>query len=227
MGVAGDVEKQGECDVPGASGRPGWRDAAPLVVPLLVLQVMSWVGTAGVGVWAASPLVLVVLSPRVPFMVMAASVCPWWVFVPVASARLLAADPFNFELGRRFGAPLASAGSRFRVVRWVWSVTDVVLARFGLLLVLVRPNAATMIVSGASGMGWVPMLAANVVGTVGWVGLVWVAAGSVASPVGVAVSVLARWWWLPVLFSVCAGAGRWWWTRHRRTSGAGPAVDGP
>ncbi len=83
---------------------------------LVLLAALSAVSTAGrIGAPALwdRPLLLVVLSPRLPFLVHAGRTVPWYVLGPVALARLCGADPAHFLLGRHGGDVV-----RRRVRRW-------------------------------------------------------------------------------------------------------------
>ncbi|MEO1064645.1 MAG: hypothetical protein AAFZ07_24760 [Actinomycetota bacterium] len=88
------------------------RDEAGTVVPLAVLTAMSTIGTVGAPALWSTPMLLVALAPRLPFLLVAASSTALLPFVVVASARLLVADPFHFDLGRRHGPTMSNAVGR-------------------------------------------------------------------------------------------------------------------
>jgi hypothetical protein len=114
----------------GTRASPRWRDAATSAVrqgwesvvspdtrrdvgPILVLTVVSFVGTAAAPLLVANPLVLVALSPRMVFLLLAADRSPAWVFVLVATVRMCLADPFHYRLGRRQGPLVLERVHRF------------------------------------------------------------------------------------------------------------------
>jgi hypothetical protein len=82
------------------------REHRRLTLPLVALSLVSTLATAGSPWLARWPLVLAMLSPRVPFLALAAVGTPLPVFLVLGTARLCIADPFHYLLGRR----LADAG---------------------------------------------------------------------------------------------------------------------
>lgn len=125
-----------------------------LVGLLVALSATSTTATLLTPLLIRWPLVLAGLSPRVPFLVLAAGSVPFPVFVAIATARLFVADPINYVLGRRHGAE--------RVPRWVQRGV----ATVGLVAVAVKPNGAVLAAAGASGMCWRKVFAVDVIGTV-------------------------------------------------------------
>jgi len=89
-----------------------------LALPLVALSVVSAIATAGAPVLMRWPLLLAMLSPRAPFLALAAGSTPAPLFIVLGTARLCAADPFHYLLGRRFTRPPDSRAPR-RFERWV------------------------------------------------------------------------------------------------------------
>jgi hypothetical protein len=126
------------------------RPAHHLVVPLIALSALSAAGTlASPWLLRASPVLLMVLSPRLPFLALAAPKVGVVPFVVVGTVRLCLADPFHFLLGRRLGTGPAG-GSRVpgmaRLVRH--ARTRQVAAG----AVLVRPIGRHVALAGAAGV---------------------------------------------------------------------------
>jgi hypothetical protein len=137
-------------------------------------------------------LVLVVLTPRSPYLVAMAHDVPVSVFLLVSVARLCAADPFHFMLGRATGPAVVSAARRTRVLRrlahrlpprssWLW-----------LAAVALSPTAKTMLVAGGAGLRAGRVAVANVAGTVARVLLIW-SAGQAFPTMGETFARLAPW----------------------------------
>jgi hypothetical protein len=82
-----------------AAHRPG----LDLVLPLAVLSVVSAGATLAAPALRGNPLLLMALTPRLPFLVLAARRIGPVPFVAVGTVRLCLADPFHFRLGRRLG----------------------------------------------------------------------------------------------------------------------------
>ncbi|MGH8974192.1 MAG: hypothetical protein ACRD0C_13460, partial [Acidimicrobiia bacterium] len=80
--------------------KPATRPALGLVAPLLVLSVVSGAGTLGAPWLVDWPLLLVGLSPRLPFLAVAAHQVGVVPFLLVGTIRLCVGDPFHFMLGR-------------------------------------------------------------------------------------------------------------------------------
>jgi hypothetical protein len=78
--------------------------ARQLVLPLAGLSVISAVGTACSPALLQWPLLLVLLSPRMLFLSLAANDVHWSLFLLVGTFRLSLGDPFHFLLGRTCGS---------------------------------------------------------------------------------------------------------------------------
>jgi membrane protein DedA with SNARE-associated domain len=128
-----------------------------LVGLLAVLSALSTTATVLSPVLRDWPLLLAGLSPRAPFLYLAAGSTPLPVFVAIATARLVLADPISYALGRRHGAA--------RVPRWVQRTVGTV----GLGAVLLKPNGSVLAAAGATGMRWRWVLLADLAGTVAYV----------------------------------------------------------
>jgi hypothetical protein len=119
------------------------------------------------------PLALVALNPRTGYLIALAREAPLPVFLVASVARLCAADPLYFLLGRAAGPAVMSAGGHFRGLRrlpdrlssrssWLW-----------LAAVAASPTAKMMLVAGGGGLHAGGAAAANVTGTLVRVLLVW------------------------------------------------------
>jgi hypothetical protein len=128
-----------------------------LVGLLALLSATSTAATVLFPFLRAWPLLLAGLSPRVPFLYLAAHDTPLPLFVLVATARLVIADPVSFALGRRHGAA--------RVPRWVKRLVGAI----GLGAVALKPNGSVLAAAGAGGLRWRWVLLADIAGTVTYV----------------------------------------------------------
>jgi len=118
------------------------REHRGLTVPLLAITVVSSLGTLLAPALLRWPLLLCLLSPRLPFLLLAADSSPLVAFLALATARLCIADPFHFLLGRRMAGSEAPQGLLARL-----------LARIGpagiVVAVLVRPIGRHLFAAGA------------------------------------------------------------------------------
>lgn len=148
--------------VPGRVVTLARHEARRLVVPLAVLSIVSWVGTAAAPSLETRPLLLVALSPRLAFLALAAHKVGLVPFLVVGMLRLTVADPFNFLLGRRHGASFVDRMSpRLRA----FTVMRSAMTRCVPLLVFLRPNGTNLALAGASRTKVLLVVAADVVGT--------------------------------------------------------------
>lgn len=133
-----------------------------VVLPLVILSLVSAAGTLAAPVLQSrNPLLLMVLSPRVPFLLLAVPHVGFVPFVAIGTVRLCLADPFHFRLGRRLGWLRHSGG---RPARWLvghrWARPATAAA------VVLRPNGRHLALAGAVGLrAWV-VVALDLVGTV-------------------------------------------------------------
>jgi hypothetical protein len=138
------------------------------------------------------PLALVVLNPRTGYLIALARQAPLPVFLVASVARLCAADPLYFLLGRAAGPAVMSAGRHFRGLRrlpdrlpsrsrWLW-----------LAAVAASPTAKTMLFAGGGGLHAGGVAAANVTGTLVRVLLVW-RVGKAFPTLGETVAAVGTW----------------------------------
>jgi hypothetical protein len=128
------------------------RAGPALAAALALLAAVSWVGTLASPMLAASsPLLLVALAPRAPFIALAAHTEPAPLLVTVALVRANLHAPLNFCVGWRYGAgATAWLGRRSRSAGWVASTTLRMFGRLDYLAVMIRPNQTVLILAGAA-----------------------------------------------------------------------------
>ena len=155
------------------------------------------------------PLGLVALNPRTGYLMALAREAPLPVFLVASVARLCAADPLYFLLGRAAGPAVMSAGRHVRGLRrlpdrlpsrssWLW-----------LAAVAASPTAKTMLLAGGGGLPAGGVAAANVTGTLVRVLLVW-RVGKAFPTLGETFAALAPWFAVPAcLMAVAFAAVRW------------------
>jgi hypothetical protein len=132
-----------------------------------LLSAVSALGTAMTPALLAFPIVLVAFTPRLPFLVLAATTANPVLFFGVAVPRMLVADPIHIALGRRYGG-------RF-VPRRCRRVMD----RLGLLGVALRPTSKVLAAAGACKLRTSRVLTADVLGTIGLLATIYVGASQV------------------------------------------------
>jgi len=89
----------------------------PTALPIMAMSGVSLIGTACTPLLLGHPLALMLLSPRIIFMGMAAGKMSLIPFVLLASLRLSMTDPFHFLIGRRHGPKhMVKLG---RIGRWM------------------------------------------------------------------------------------------------------------
>ena len=132
-----------------------------VVLPLAILSAVSAAGTLAAPVLQSrNPLLLMALSPRLPFLLLAIPRVGFLPFMAVGTARLCLADPFQFRLGRQLGS-LRHSRSRFapRLVGHPW-------ARPASAAVALRPNGRHLALAGAVGLRTSVVVVLDVAGTV-------------------------------------------------------------
>jgi hypothetical protein len=133
-----------------------------VVLPLAILSLVSAGGTLAAPVLQSrNPLLLMALSPRLPFLLLAVPRVGLVPFVAIGTVRLCLADPFHFRLGRRLGPLRHSRGRlarRFVGHRWARSATATA--------VVLRPNGRHLALAGAVGLRTPIVVALDVGGTV-------------------------------------------------------------
>jgi hypothetical protein len=132
-----------------------------------LLSAVSALGTALTPALLAFPMVLVAFTPRLPFLVLAATTANPVLFFCVAVPRMLVADPIHITLGRRYGG------------RFVPRRAQRLMDRLGLLGVALRPTSKVLAAAGACKLRTSRVLIADVLGTVGLTISVYVGATSV------------------------------------------------
>ena len=97
--------------------RPLIKRIDPTVLPIMAMSGISLIGTACTPLLLGNPLALMLLSPRIVFMGLAAGQMPLLPFVLLATLRLSLTDPFHFLIGRRHGpTQMVKLG---RIGRWM------------------------------------------------------------------------------------------------------------
>ena len=130
---------------------------------IALLTAMSTIGaTVAPFLMGSHPLLLVALSPRLPFLVLAAPSVDAAPFVVVAAVRLGLADPLYFALGRRGAGAVAPRSVRVmetlsRIQGWVGS--------WGPLAVAARPSGLVLATAGALGLRSMTVAGAAITGT--------------------------------------------------------------
>ena len=136
-------------------GRPTVR----LIGPIAVLSLASAVGTAGAPWLRGTPLLLMALAPRLPFLAFAAQRVGFLPFLVVGTVRLCLADPFHFRIGRRVGRRRhpgrPGRPGRLRLTR-----------RASAVAVLIRPNGRHLALAGAAGLRVAVVVILDLAGTV-------------------------------------------------------------
>ena len=174
-------DRSGRSDRPGRARERDVGRWAVLGAVLAALTAAAAIGDATAAVLLdRQPLVLLALTPRTTYQVAAAHDVPFLAFVGVSVARLCAADPFHFHLGRTAGPAVVAAAGRSPVAgrlcarvasgvarlpgpgHWLWPVA-----------ICVSPTAKTMVVAGARAVHPLRVAVANVAGTVARVLAVW------------------------------------------------------
>lgn len=125
---------------------------------LLVLGLVSWIGTLGAPLLLPRPLALMAMAPRVPFLVLAGRHVPLLPFIAIGVARLLVAHPAHYSIGARVGgAACPNRGRRRRATRP---------ALLG--LVFVRPIGRHVAAAAAAGIDRRTVLCVDAAGLVAY-----------------------------------------------------------
>lgn len=140
---------------------------------MLALSAVSGAGTLGAPWLADWPLLLVGLSPRLPFLAVAAHHVGLVPFLVMGTVRLCAGDPFHYLLGRRLAASTQQRPRRLARLfhrpnsRWMVAAA-----------VLVRPIGRHLALAGATGVPRAVVVVLDLAGTVAY--LAAVRAGGIA-----------------------------------------------
>jgi hypothetical protein len=132
-----------------------------------VMSAVSAMGTALTPTLLAFPMVLVAFTPRLPFLILAATSANPLLFFCVAVPRMLVADPIHIALGRRYGG------------RFVPQRARRLMNRLGLLGVALRPTSKVLAAAGACKLRTSRVLIADALGTVGLVASIYVGTSTV------------------------------------------------
>jgi hypothetical protein len=143
--------------------RPLIKRIDPTALPIMAMSGISLIGTACTPLLLGNPLVLMLLSPRILFMGLAASQMSLIPFVLLASLRLSITDPFHFLIGRRHGPKhMVKLG---RIGRWMAKPgTHHKTVAIGLLML--RPIGRHLMWAGAQGVRVRWVVAIDIVSTV-------------------------------------------------------------
>lgn len=135
-----------------------------VVLPLAILSLVSAGGTLAAPVLhGRNPLLLVALSPRLPFLLLAVPHVGFIPFVLIGTMRLCLADPFHFRFGRSLGQSRQGKGRLApRLVGHRWARPATAAA------VVLRPNGRHLALAGAVGLPTWVVVALDVVGTVAY-----------------------------------------------------------
>lgn len=138
------------------------RPTLDLILPLALLSLVSTVGTLAAPALWAKPLLLMALSPRLPFLALAAPRVGLIPFVVIGTVRLCLADPFHFRLGRRLASPGRRSTGRLGA-----RIVGHRLARpASAAAVILRPNGRHLALAGAVGLRVPVVVALDLAGTV-------------------------------------------------------------
>ena len=205
---------------PPPAGHPGPPShlARNLVVGTLIAFVIaSNTGNLFLSVLVSQhPAVFIALNPSNRNLALASGDLGWVAFGVIGFLRLLGPDPLFFLLGRWYGdgairwmerrAPTYGDLAR-QLERWF--------AKARLPVVAIAPNNYVCLFAGASGMGWAPFMAANVVGTIGRLVLIRAFSSVFEGPLGSLRGFIGQYRW-PLLAVSFLVVGWSLWNEHRR-----------
>ncbi len=131
--------------------------------PISAISIVSGIGTVLSPALFKAPLVLSLLSPRIPFLILAAGKTNPILFVMLIGIRLSITDWHWFDLGRRHGRQLAMKSRLTRKIL-MWSPRA---QKVGVVALLaVRPISRHLLLSGMVGMKSRTVAIIDVVSTV-------------------------------------------------------------
>jgi hypothetical protein len=131
------------------------------------LSAVSALGTALTPALLAFPMILIAFTPRLPFLVLAATSANPVLFFGVALPRMLVADPIHIALGRRYGGRLVPRRARG------------IMTRLGLVGVALRPTSKVLAAAGACKLRTSRVLTADVLGTAGLLATIYIGTSSI------------------------------------------------
>ena len=131
--------------------------------PISAISIVSGIGTVLSPALFKAPLVLSLLSPRIPFLVLAAGRTNPLLFVTLIGIRLSITDWHWFDLGRRHGRALAMKSRLSRKIM-LWNPRA---QKIGVVVLLaVRPISRHLLLSGMVGMKSRTVAVIDIVSTV-------------------------------------------------------------
>lgn len=131
--------------------------------PISVISIVSGIGTVLSPALFKAPLVLSLLSPRIPFLVLAAGKTNPLLFVTLIGIRLSITDWHWFDLGRRHGRDLAMKSHLSRKIM-LWNPRA---QKIGVVALLaIRPISRHLLLSGMVGMKSRTVAVIDIVSTV-------------------------------------------------------------
>ena len=131
--------------------------------PISAISIVSGIGTVLSPALFKAPLVLSLLSPRIPFLVLAAGRTNPLLFVTLIGIRLSITDWHWFDLGRRHGRELAMKSRLSRKIM-LWNPRA---QKIGVVALLaVRPISRHLLLSGMVGMKSRTVAVIDIVSTV-------------------------------------------------------------
>ena len=131
------------------------------------LSAFSALGTALTPKLLAFPMLLVAFTPRLPFLILAATVGQPGALLRRRRPGMLVGDPIDIALGRRYGG------------RFVPDRPRRIMNRLGLLGVALRPTSKVLAAAGACKLRTSRVLTADILGTLGLLASIYVGTTSV------------------------------------------------
>jgi membrane protein DedA with SNARE-associated domain len=147
--------------------RPSRHRPLLVVVPLVALIVASYLGDALTTTWAdRHPLLLTLLNARSRILLLTTNQLDPWSYYLAAGARLLAADPLFYLLGRWYGDAMVSwLERRSQTFGEQVRLYERAFAKAAYPLVVVAPNTYVCLFAGAAGMSLRVFFTLNIAGT--------------------------------------------------------------
>lgn len=141
----------------------GRRSVVAIIGPLAFLSTVSVAGTAAAPWLMGSPLLLIGLSPRLPFLILAAQHAALIPFLVVGTARLCVGDPFHYFAGHRLAGSDRLARSR---IVGLAARRRLPVRRLAAAAVLIRPVGRHLTLAGAAGVSARVVVLLDLAGTV-------------------------------------------------------------
>jgi membrane protein DedA with SNARE-associated domain len=196
-----------------------------LAVPLVLVFATAALGNAvAPSLLPRHPLLLLALNATTRHLVLTSTtvaVVPW---VVVGLLRRLLEDPFLYLMGRWYGDDAVAWVDRHLGGGRLLRLVQRRFATFGWPLVALFPGGAVCVLAGASGMGVVPFLALNVLGTLATLLLLRRFGEALADPVDAVVDFSGE--HALVLTLATTALTVVWLARHRRRARSGDPSEG-